>query len=191
MPKPFMTYDQQVQKLKDKFLVIENEAEAKDALHRLGYFALISRYKDLFKTPTTRNYQDGTTFADILALYHFDESLRELTLRHLLHIEQHIRSTLSYAFCDEFGDLQSAYTTQQNYAFTSVSNQRKINFLIQKYLTPPLARQTDYPYIEHHRKVHRNVPLWCLWIRLLLERFPRCTLFQSLRFNRQSVKRLK
>lgn len=123
---------------------------------------LISGYKDLFKNPTTRKYRDGTTFEDILALYHFDESLRELTLRHLLHIEQHMRATLSYAFCDVFGALQNAYTTPQNYDFTSASNQREINFLIQKYLTPPLTKQTNYTYIEHYKRLHSNVPLWVL-----------------------------
>ena len=162
MPKPFMTYDQQIQKLKDKHLIVEDETSTKDVLHRLGYFTLISGYKDLFKNPTTRNYRDGTTFEDILALYHFDESLRELTLHYLLHIEQHIRSALSYSFCDALGDTQAAYTTPQNYDFTSASNQREINFLIQKYLLPPLSRQTDYPYIEHHKKAHSNVPLWVL-----------------------------
>lgn len=162
MPKPFMTYDQQIQKLKDKHLNIEDEAAAKLVLHNLGYFALITGYKDLFKNPTTRNYKDGTTFQDILALYQFDEDLRELTLRHLLHIEQHIRSVLSYTFCDTFGDSQTAYLTPQNYNYTSAVNQREINRLIQKYLNSLLTRPTDYSYIEHHKRAHNNVPLWVL-----------------------------
>ena len=33
MPKPFMTYEQQIQKLKDKHLVIEDEGFAKDIFH--------------------------------------------------------------------------------------------------------------------------------------------------------------
>lgn len=85
MPKPFMTYAQQIQKMKDKHLLIPDEAAAETALRTIGYFSLVFGYKDLFKNPTTRDYRDGTTFDDILALYHFDESLRELTLRHLLY----------------------------------------------------------------------------------------------------------
>ena len=109
MPKPFMTYEQQIQKLRDKNLTITDVEEAKSILRHDGYYALITGYKDLFKNPSTKNYRDGTTLQDILALYQFDEQLRELTLRHLLHIERHIRSTLSYAFCDQFGEQQSAY----------------------------------------------------------------------------------
>lgn len=162
MPKPFMTYAQQIQKMKDKHLLIPDEAAAETALRTIGYFSLVSGYKDLFKNPTTRDYRDGTTFDDILALYHFDESLRELTLRHLLHIEQHIRSELSYAFCQSFGDSQNAYIDPQNYHFTVVANQREINTLIKKFLEPPLTKKTDYAYIEHHKRVHQNVPLWVL-----------------------------
>lgn len=95
MPKPFMTYEQQIQKLRDKNLTITDENEAKSILQQDGYYALITGYKDLFKNPSTQNYRDDTTLQDILALYQFDEQLRELTLRHLLHIERHIRSSLS------------------------------------------------------------------------------------------------
>ena len=161
MPKPFMTYDQQLQKMRDKHLTIVDDDHVKETLRQVGYFSLISGYKDLFKNPTTRDYQDGTTFQDIVALYQFDESLRELTLRHLLHVEQHLRSALSYAFCDTFGDSQSAYLDPNNYDLT-LRNQVGIHKLIQKYLKPLLTRKTDYPYIEHHKQAHQNVPLWVL-----------------------------
>lgn len=103
MPKPFLTYVQQIQKLKDKNLVIPDEPSAAAILHRYGYFALITGYKDLLKNRTTKRYLDGTTFDDIVTIYHFDEQLRELTFRYLLHIERHIRSSLSYSFCDLYG----------------------------------------------------------------------------------------
>lgn len=79
---------------------------------------MITGYKDLFKNPTTRNYRDGTTIEDIYALYQFDERLRELTLHHLLHIERHLRSVLSYAFCTFFGEHQSAYLDPENKEMT-------------------------------------------------------------------------
>ena len=59
MPKPFMTYAQQIQKMKDKHLLIPDEAAAETALRTIGYFSLVSGYKDLFKNPTTRDYRVG------------------------------------------------------------------------------------------------------------------------------------
>lgn len=162
MPKPFMTYEQQIQKLQDKNLIIQNVDDAKNVLHQLGYFSLITGYKDLFKNSTTKNYRDGTTFQDILSLYIFDRDLRSITLPYLLQIEKHIRSALSYAFCEINGDDQAAYTFPGNYDFTSLQKQRQINELIQKYILSLLNHKTDYPYIEHYKNAHGTVPLWVL-----------------------------
>ena len=161
MPKPFMTYEQQIQKLRDKNLTITDEDEAMSILKQDGYYALITGYKDLFKNSSTKDYRDGTTLHDILTLYQFDERLRELTLRHLLHIERHIRSSLSYAFCERFGDQQSACLNSANYDNT-VKKKNAINRLITKHLTPLLKTQTRYPFLEHNKKAHGNVPLWVL-----------------------------
>lgn len=162
MPKPFMTYDQQLQKLRDKNMKIGDETYAKEMLHRYGYFALITGYKDIFKNPTTKNYRDGTTFHDVVAIYQFDEQLRELTFKYLLIVEQNIRSLLSYSFCDMFGDSQAAYTSPQNYDTSTQAKSREVMKLITNYLNPLLTQKTQYPYIEHHKSAHNNVPLWVL-----------------------------
>lgn len=156
-----MTYDEQLQKLRNKNLQIQDELAARDALRRIGYFSLITGYKDLFKNPTTKNYRDGTDFQDILSLYCFDEQLRELTLCYLLHIEQRMRSEISYAFCALFGEHQEAYLSVQNYC-EGAARRREIEILIQRHLRPLLDQRTDYPYIEHCKQHYRNVPLWVL-----------------------------
>ena len=50
-----MTYEQQIQKLRDKNLLVPNESEAIETLRLNGYFALITGYKNLFKNPTTKD----------------------------------------------------------------------------------------------------------------------------------------
>jgi abortive infection bacteriophage resistance protein len=157
-----MTYDQQIQKLREKSLLISDEESAKTELRRYGYFALITGYKDLLKNRTTKNYLDGTTFEDIVAIYQFDEQLRELTLRYLLHIERHIRSVLSYGFCKVYGEDQGEYLNRHNYDISSPTKGREVDKLISRYLSPLIIRQTQYAYIEHHKNKHQNVPLWVL-----------------------------
>lgn len=157
-----MTYDQQIQKLRSKNLVITDEDSAKATLHRYGYFALITGYKDLLKNRTTKNYIDGTAFEDIVAIYQFDEQLREITFRYLLHIERHIRSALSYGFCNIHGDNQSAYLDKHNYDISSRKKEAEVDKLIRNYLGRLLNHSTQYAYIEHHKNIHNNVPLWVL-----------------------------
>lgn len=56
MSKPFMTYEQQIAKLRDeKELAIPNELYAKKMLMQNSYFALITGYKLLFKDKILEN----------------------------------------------------------------------------------------------------------------------------------------
>ncbi|GHU73094.1 hypothetical protein FACS189450_12190 [Spirochaetia bacterium] len=83
--KPFLTYEQQIRKLRDeKGLAIPDEAHAIDILTQIGYFSLINGYKTPFKESATGRYKAGTTFEDIENLYYFDEALRELFFKYLL-----------------------------------------------------------------------------------------------------------
>ena len=94
-----MSYDQQIEKLKnEKNLQIDDEAYAKEILRQTSYYSLIGGYKDIFKNPTTKKYKDGTRFEDIVELYYFDESLRQLPLRYLIKVENEIKSQVSYYF---------------------------------------------------------------------------------------------
>lgn len=73
MPKPFITYDQQIALLKSKHLIISDEDAAKRVLAQIGYFSLIGCYKHPFKNKTTKMYRDGVTFEDIVMLCNFDD----------------------------------------------------------------------------------------------------------------------
>ena len=43
MAKPFMTYDQQLQKMRDKHLIIADDDRVKETLRQVGYFSLMIR----------------------------------------------------------------------------------------------------------------------------------------------------
>lgn len=108
--KPFFTYEQQIKKLtKEKQLVISDTEFAKDTLQKLSYFSLIGGYKDLFKHKPSGKYLRGVTFEEITAFYYFDEELRTLFLKYILHVERQLKSMLSYYFCEKYGEQQSAY----------------------------------------------------------------------------------
>lgn len=129
-------------------------------LQQIGYFGLIGGYKTPFKNPTTKKYKNGTNFEDIVALYKFDENLRELFLKHILQIERNLRSLLSYYFADKHGELQSHYLNPANYS-NNPNNAADIARLISM-LDNLANRNSDYPYINHQRITYGNVPLWVL-----------------------------
>lgn len=162
MPKPFLSFEAQIHYLEtDKNLRIPDHEYARTMLKRIGYFSLIGGYKLPFKNPTTQKYQDGTRFEDIVALYHFDENLRELFLKYILKIERHIRALLSYHFTEKYGEQQSEYLNPANYAM-SRKNADGINRLVSA-LGKLANHNSDYPYINHQRQAYGNVPLWVLF----------------------------
>ena len=84
MPKEFLTYKQQMEKLRSSGLRIEDEEVCRRVLADIGYFLVVNGYQSFFRDPSTRVYREGATFGDILALYEFDVELREIMLDALL-----------------------------------------------------------------------------------------------------------
>lgn len=158
--KPFLTYQQQIQKLRDdKKLVIEDEEKAIALLKKHSYFALVSGYKRPFKKKDG-TYRDFTTLEDIYALYTFDNALRNVVLSKILIVEKHVKSLLSYSFCEEYGSLQQAYLDATKYDYVP-ANQEGINKLVSK-LTQIAKDPKDYPYIQHQKDIYGNIPLWVM-----------------------------
>lgn len=159
MSKPFTTYDEQIEILEGKGLLIPNKEEAVHLLKKYSYFGLISGYKHPFKN-RDKKYKLRTTINDIYALYKFDMELRELYLRYILLIENNVKSLISYYFCAEYGESENAYLNANNYNYT-LNNQDQINTLISKLKDAKMDCQ-NHPYIKHQQECYANVPLWAL-----------------------------
>lgn len=76
-------------------------------------------------------YKANVAIEDIYALYCFDDKLRALILRYVLKIEKHIKSLISYSFCEEYEEDQSQYMNVTNFNYTD-KMQEEINKLVNK-----------------------------------------------------------
>ncbi|MCM1105117.1 MAG: Abi family protein [Clostridium sp.] len=158
--KPFLSYQEQINKLKnEKKLQIPDESRAIALLKRHSYFALVSGYKKPFKRKDG-TYQLHTTLDDIYALYSFDNALRNVIFSKILIVEKHVKSVLSYSFCEEYGSSQQAYLNPNNYHFVP-ENQCGIRKLVAK-LTGIADDPKDYRYIQYQKNVYHNIPLWVM-----------------------------
>lgn len=162
MQKIFLNYEQLIKHLRDvKKMTIADAEYAEKIIKQTGYYSLVGGYKDIFKDPSTTNYKEGTKFEDIVELYYFDERLRQLFLRYLIKVENEVKSLVAYYFCEKHGEKQTAYLNKKNYNYYGWRNQKDIDQLVKilkRYVTEP----TDYPYINHAKRKHQNVPLWVL-----------------------------
>ncbi|MBQ4536543.1 MAG: Abi family protein [Lachnospiraceae bacterium] len=158
MAQIFMTYAQQLQKLQnDKGLIIPHPSESQKILEEISYYSLIGGYKKLFLHPSSKKYKYGVTFDEIVAFYHFDEQLRSLFLKYILQVERHIKSMISYHFCDKYGESQSEYLNPNNFDYSQ--QQKQVTRLISS-LNKTISLPSNYRYITHHARKYNNIPLW-------------------------------
>lgn len=158
MAQTFMTYEQQLYKLQnDKALTIPNPKTAKKILEEISYYSLITGYKNLFLHPASKKYKYGVTFDEIVAFYHFDEQLRNLFFKYILQVERHLKSLISYYFCDRYGESQSEYLNPDHFDYAR--HPKQVTRLINS-LHKTISLPSSYRYISHHAKKYHNVPLW-------------------------------
>ena len=159
--KQFLTYDEQITFLEEKKgLIISDKEYARRTLLKIGYFPLINGYKEIFKESNNDQFQRGTTFEDIYELYNFDNDLRNIFLKYILVAERNIKSSLSYHFCNEYGDLQSDYLNVNNYDY--IGKKKNVINKMLKIMSGQLRHDSDYVYIRHYMSIYQYVPLWVL-----------------------------
>lgn len=99
--KSWFSYEQQVQKLIERGLVVQDHAAAQRFLAHLNYYRF-SGYCLAFEAER-HVFREGTTFEDVVAAYEFDRSLRDLLTEALETIEVDLRTTVAYHFGQEYG----------------------------------------------------------------------------------------
>lgn len=99
--KPATTYEQQIQLLEKRSLIIADKEKALNILSCLNYYTLTGYLHD-FKLDE-ENYKKGTTFEKIYNILAFDRRLRNILMYDLEIIENTIKTKISYNFAHRFG----------------------------------------------------------------------------------------
>ena len=82
--KTFKTLDEQIEILRSKGLIIDDENIAKDILLRENYF-FISGYRHVFLRPDNKKkFLQGTNFRELYGLFNFDRQLRNILFKNIL-----------------------------------------------------------------------------------------------------------
>lgn len=100
--KEFKTYQEQIEILKSRGIVINNEEFALEKLQEDNYYNIINGYKDLFID--SNQYIQGTTFEEIYSLFEFDRNLKSILLKNILIVENILRTLIAYNFSLKYGN---------------------------------------------------------------------------------------
>lgn len=160
--KSFLTYNQQMKKLrKDKNIDCSGTTH-KISLVRSGYFNMINGYKTPFSCGADANgnyiYFPNTTLSQINSLKKFDEALRIFLLKYITQVEEEVRTLTGYKF-DQCNDNGKIPWYETNAYSSNVTLQSKMNTISSAY--SELSRSKS-DYVQFYMKNHEQIPTWIM-----------------------------
>ena len=157
--KVFKTLDEQIEILKNKGLVIDDIASAKEVLLRENYFFMMG-YRHLFLRPNNpKLFLEGTNFRELYSLFYFDRQLRNIMFKNILIIENNAKSIFSYILSQKYGIKESDYLKSGNYNQTP-EKQKQVNDLLKKMKRQIRVNGGQHEATKHYIQNYGYIPLW-------------------------------
>ena len=159
MQKTFKTIDEQVDILREKGMIIDDELYVKDILLRENYFFL-SGYRHPFLIDSkSRKYKKGTNFNELYSLFEFDRQLRNIIFKNMLIIENNLKSIASYQLSKNYGYKEKDYLRVTNFD-TRSEKVRQVNDLIRKIKRQIRINGGQHSATTHYIYNYGYIPLW-------------------------------
>lgn len=167
--KEFKTIDEQIDLLKTRNVLFDDEENAKKILLNSNYYNIINGYKDLFLDDINlQTFKKGTTFEEIYAVYEFDRQLRNIFLEYILKIENSLRSLVAYYFSKTYGNDNylkiDNFETLKNTNASDETKRKQLKFIQAMIgnINKDLANSIENNYINHYIFNYGFIPLWVL-----------------------------
>lgn len=154
--KPALTYDQQVELLRSRGMVIDNDAQAVFYLRHLNYYRLCAYWLPYEADHATHRFHAGTRFDDVLDLYVFDRELRLIILDAIERIEVSVRSQWAYTLAQRYGP--------HGYLDRSLAKSEDKWQSDREALKEQLKHRKNEAFVQHHRSTYLEElpPIWVI-----------------------------
>lgn len=162
--KPFKTYDEMLNILQERNIIIKDRESAKELLSDISYYRLINGYKHIF-TSTNDKFDYPILFEELYTIYIIDNKLNNIIFSYILEIERALKSKISYVISENYGvftdlnDLNNEnpndYLCKINYANCKMKNStlKKIKEIMNE------SRNTS---VHHYIENHNHIPCWII-----------------------------
>lgn len=157
--KIFKTLDEQIDILRNKGLVVSDEAKTREILLRENYF-FISGYRHLF-TEEKDKFLSGTTFEELYATFLFDRAIRNTFFKNILVVENNIKSITSYQLSRKYGFKEKDYLNPENFSQDGLQSRQVydvLNKVKRQIRVNGRKHSATFHYIEHYG----YIPFWIL-----------------------------
>lgn len=159
--KIFKNLDEQIEILKTKGLIVEDESYAKEMLLKENYF-FISGYRHFFiDTSKSKNFLPGTTFNELYAVFNFDRKMRNILFKNILIIENNIKSIISYQLSKKYGFKDKDYLDPKNFTTDSMKT-RQVSDVLDKMKRQIRINGHKHSATFHYISNYGYIPMWIL-----------------------------
>lgn len=157
--KPALTFDQQLDRLQDRGLIIDDRTFALSKLKAISYFRL-SAYSYPFRirdehSNVSSNFIPGTNFSEIIKLYEFDRHLRLIVMDAIEKVEVYIRTLLAYHLGHTYGTFGHTDASNFHPKFDHMRWHEKIE---------EEAERSNDTFIKHYKRKYSGFPVLPIWM---------------------------
>lgn len=151
-PKPPLKYEEQLEKLKKRGCIINDDKKCISILESVNYYRL-SAYFLPFKLDNG-NYEEGLSFERVFSIYEFDRKLHGILFNALEETEIFLRSKIAYFHAHKYGAL--GYMDKANF---SVKAELHENFI--ENFKREIDKNKNILFVKHHiYKYGGEFPIW-------------------------------
>lgn len=146
------SFEQQVEILKGRKLIIEDETFALDVLSKINYYRF-SAYLLPFKEHTSECYKKGTCFNRVFRIYEFDRKLRNLILSAIEPVEVLLKTKIAYYHAHKYGS--EGYIKPENFDRAD----RHARFVEE--FNETVKKNSKTLFVKHHMENYgSHFPIW-------------------------------
>ena len=181
--KCFLTYNQQMRKLRQDKGIDCKGSPHKTILIRSGYFNLINGYKNPFINAIDQKgchvYIPDTSLDQIHTVKRFDDRLRSFLLRYITQVEEEVRALTSYKF-DESNENGTIYWYDTTAFSDEFSLQKIMNTISASYTQ---ISRSHLDYVTFYMENHQRIPTW-----IMMKAIDFSTFIDVLKYSKKAVR---
>ncbi len=161
MEKSFKSLDEQVEILRSKGLIIEDEELTKQILLRENYFFINGYRVLLMNSYADKSFIIGATFRELYSIFLFDRYMRNILFKNLMIIENQLKSIISYQLSKKYGYRDKDYLNPKNFTGDKTKS-RRVKDVIEKMKRQIRINGANHMATMHYINNYGYIPLWVL-----------------------------
>lgn len=159
--KPFLTYRQQLKRIKDKRILVADDDFVLEILKTMSYYGIVNGYKDIFgvyydEEMKLERFSDEVTFEQLHRIALIDNSLNNLLFKYIIYIEKALKTKLAYIVARKYGILEEQYLDFKKYTSRGLLDRKNEIENIKN----QIKSNKNSASVQHYREKHDCIPPW-------------------------------